>query len=107
MFLNKLLKILKISNLNEAECGQIIGLYKGGNSKVQISKILGFSRTTVIWTIQNYEEWGNIANLSQSGWPKKINNDHKKVQDVYLKLIKSMPRRIEACIASNGWPTKF
>ena len=38
---------------------------------------------------------------------KKINNDHKKVQDVYLKLIKSMNRRIEACIASNGWPTKF
>ena len=67
-----------MSNLNEAERGQIIGLYKGGNSKVQISKILGFSRTTVIRTIQNYEEWGNVANLSQSGRPKKINNITKK-----------------------------
>jgi len=42
-----------MSNLNEAERGQIIGLYKGGNSKVQISKILGFSRTTVIRTMKN------------------------------------------------------
>lgn len=40
-------------NLNQVERGQIIGLYKGGNSKVKISKILGFSRTTVIRTIQN------------------------------------------------------
>ena len=45
-----------MSNLNEAECGQIIGLYKGGNSKVQISVILGFPRATIIRTIQNYKE---------------------------------------------------
>ena len=32
---------------------------------------------------------------------------NKIPEDVYLKLIKSMNRRIEACIASNGWPTKF
>ena len=77
--------------------------------KLNVVRLLvsSFSRTTVIRTIQNYEEWGNVANLSQSGRPKKINNDHKKVEDIYLKLIKSMPRRIEACIASNGCPTKY
>ena len=40
-------------NLNEVERGQIIGLYKGGNSKVKISKFLGFSRTTVVRTKQD------------------------------------------------------
>ena len=28
-------------------------------------------------------------------------------EDAYMKLIENMPRRIEAFIASNGWPTKY
>ena len=28
-------------------------------------------------------------------------------ESVYMDLIKSMPRRIEACIANNGWPTNI
>jgi hypothetical protein len=28
-------------------------------------------------------------------------------QAVYHKLIESMPRRIEECIANNGWPTWY
>ena len=35
------------------------------------------------------EEWSNIP------------------YEVYHKLIESMPRRIEACISSNGWPTRY
>jgi len=31
----------------------------------------------------------------------------RKIPDVYLKLIESMPRIIEACIASNGRSTKY
>ena len=27
--------------------------------------------------------------------------------NVLMNLIKSMPRRVEACIASKGWPTKY
>ena len=27
--------------------------------------------------------------------------------DVLMNLIKNMPRRVEACIASKGWPTKY
>ena len=30
-----------------------------------------------------------------------------KILDAYLKLIESMPRIIEVCIASNGWSTKY
>ena len=26
---------------------------------------------------------------------------------VYVDLVKSMPRRIEACIVNKGWPTKY
>lgn len=28
-------------------------------------------------------------------------------QIIYQKLIESIPRRIEACISSDGWPTKY
>lgn len=28
-------------------------------------------------------------------------------RETYIKLIDSMPRRIEACIANNGWPTNY
>ena len=35
------------------------------------------------------EEWGKIS------------------QSQVMALIKSMPRRIEAVIANNGWPTKY
>ena len=75
-------------NLNQVEHGQIIGLYKGGNSKVKISKILDCSRNTVIQNIQKYEERGNVVNLPRSGRPKKINNDHKKVlKKLLVKII--------------------
>ena len=35
------------------------------------------------------EEWSQIPN------------------NVLMNLIKSMPRRVEACIASKGWPAKY
>ena len=35
------------------------------------------------------EEWKNIP------------------ENVLINLIESMPRRIQACIKSNGWPTKY
>jgi len=27
--------------------------------------------------------------------------------ETHINLIESMPRRIEACIKNNGWPTKY
>jgi transposase len=92
-------------NLTENERGQIIGLYKNGVSKVKISKVLGFPRTTVIRTIQNFEERGNVKSLLNSGRPKILNNIHP--ENVLINLIESMPRRIQACIENNGWPTKY
>ena len=41
-----------MSELTEAERGQIIGLFKAGATKASIKKTLGFSKTTVIRTIQ-------------------------------------------------------
>ena len=37
-----------MSELTEAERGQIIGLFKAGVTKASIKKTLGFSKTTVI-----------------------------------------------------------
>ena len=45
-----------MSDLTEAERGQIIGLFKSGTTKTSISKMLGFPRTTVRRTIQNFLE---------------------------------------------------
>ena len=28
-------------------------------------------------------------------------------REKYLNLIDSMPRRVEDCIANNGWPTRY
>ncbi|GET00989.1 E3 ubiquitin-protein ligase UBR1 [Rhizophagus clarus] len=36
-----------------------------------------------------YEKWNQIPN------------------NTLINLIKSMPRRVEACIKNNGWPTKY
>lgn len=74
-----------MSNLTETERGQIIGLHIGGNSKVKISKILGFSRTTVTRTIKNYEIRGSVKDLTRSGRPKILNNDHQKVLKAIVK----------------------
>ncbi|CAH1771038.1 7843_t:CDS:1, partial [Entrophospora sp. SA101] len=59
-----------MSGLTENEHGQIIGLYKSGTKKLKFSKILGFPRTTVIRTIQNYQERDDIKTLPRSGRPK-------------------------------------
>ncbi|RIA98666.1 hypothetical protein C1645_812343 [Glomus cerebriforme] len=37
-----------MSDLTEAERNQIIGLFKGGTTKANIIKMLGFSKTTIL-----------------------------------------------------------
>jgi len=45
----------------------------------------------------------NLADLEV-----QLKEEWKKIlQETYLKLIDSMPQRIEACIANNGWPTRY
>ena len=78
-------------NLTENGRGQIIGLYKNGISKVKISKILDFPRTTVIRTIQNFEEKGDVKNLPNSGRSKILNNVRKKE---LKKIIKKDNRKL-------------
>ena len=39
---------------------------------------------------------------------KALQEEWKKIpSETYINLIESMPRRIEACIESQGWPTKY
>ena len=82
------IKMPKNSDLTESERYQIIGFHKAGFSRNNINKMLGFSKTSITQTIHNHRN-GKIP------------------ESVYMDLVKSMPRRIEACIANNGWPTKY
>ena len=44
----------------------------------------------------------NLVNLEV-----QLKEEWEKIpRRVFLKLIDSMPQRIEACIANNGWPTR-
>ena len=47
----------------QSECGQIIGLYRGGSTISHISKALIFAKTTVIRTIKNFQERDNVKEL--------------------------------------------
>jgi len=67
-----------MSNLTESERGQIIGLYKGGDTISSIFKMLKFARTTVARTIKNFLERDSVKELLKSGRPKHLNADHKK-----------------------------
>ena len=55
-----------MSDLTEAERGQIIGLFKSGATKTSICKTLSFPRTTVIRTIQNFSK-----EKPTTQWPPK------------------------------------
>jgi len=68
-----------MSDLTEAERGQIIGLFKSGTTKTSISKTLGFPRTTVRRTIQNFLERKSLTTQPRSGRPKLLNFEHKQV----------------------------
>ena len=41
-----------------------------------------------------------LESALQEEWSKITN-------DVLIKLIESMPRRVEAVIENNGWPTRY
>lgn len=66
-----------MSNLTEAQRGQIVGLYKSGTSYRNISKTLSFPTTTVFRTIKNFRERNSMANFPRSGRPKILNTDHQ------------------------------
>ena len=69
---------LNMSDLTEAKRNQIIGLFKGGATKAHITKTLGFSKTTVLRTIQLYCEGKTLTTQLRSGRPKLLNNEHQK-----------------------------
>ena len=64
-----------MSNLTEAQRGQIVGLYKSGAS---YRSIVGFSATTVCRTVKNFQERDGMADLPRSGRPKILNTDHRQ-----------------------------
>ena len=89
-----------MSPLSESQRGEIIGLYKNNVPNHKITKIVGVHRKTVTRTIQNYIDRKDLVTKNRSGRPKLTNN-------VLIKLIESMPRRDEAVIENNGWPTRY
>ncbi|CAB4399421.1 unnamed protein product [Rhizophagus irregularis] len=60
-------------DLTEAERNQIIGFFKGDNTKKHIIETLGFSKTTVLQTIQTFCEGKSLKTQSRSGRPKLLN----------------------------------
>src|SRR5437870_2974756 len=72
------LKILQISDLTEAQRGQIVGLYKSGTPYRNISKTLGYQKTTEYRTIKNFQERNSMTNLPRRGHPKILNTDHQQ-----------------------------
>ena len=62
----------KNSELTESEHCQIIGFHKAGFSRNDIIKILGFAKTTITWTIQNYRDGKSTKTAPRSGHPRSI-----------------------------------
>jgi len=89
-----------MSDLTEAERGQIIGLFKSGTTKTSISKMLGFPRTTVRQTIQNFLERKSLTTQPRSGRPKLLNFEHKQVlkRVVKQKTTKNQPNNSKNCL---------
>ena len=65
--------------LTVAERSQIIGLFKGGHKKSEISKILGFKISTVKKTIQRYGHSEMPVSKKRSGRPKLLGEDEKNI----------------------------
>ena len=60
-------EMCKSSELTESECFQIIGFHNAGFSRNDINKTLGFAKTTITRTIQNYcdERRGFAAGMQE------------------------------------------
>ena len=111
----------KYMELTELDCGKVLGLHLAGDSMSEISKKLKISKGTVYNTTNHYKNCDSVKSVPQSGRPKTLNkddqkalkeianqNNHNSLDQIPLeKLIESMPRRIEACISNNGWPTGY
>jgi len=60
----------KNSELTESEHCQIIGFHKAGFSRNDINKTLGFAKTTITWTIQNYHDGKSTKTTPRSDCPR-------------------------------------
>jgi len=74
-----------MSELTEAERGQIISLFKAGATKASIKKTLGFSKTTVIRTIQIFQKRNSLVTQPRSGRPKLLSFEHQRTLKQIVK----------------------
>ncbi len=75
----------KTRELSEFECGQIIGLWKGGRTHEAIRRVLKFPKSTVTDTIVRYKNFNTELTAKRTGRSCFINNnDRYKL----LKIIK-------------------
>ena len=88
----------KNRELNEFERGQVIGLFISGLNPIEHlwHELERRLRKRSVHPKNFYE----LEEALQEEW-KRIPSE------TYINLIKSMPRRIEACIKNQGWPTKY
>ena len=74
-----------MSELTKAERDQIIDLFKAGATKASIKKTLGFSKTTVIRTIQNFQKRNSLVTQPRSGRPKLLSFEHQRTLKQIVK----------------------
>ena len=74
-----------MSELTEAERGQIIDLFKAGATKASIKKTLGFSKTTVIRIIQKFQKRNSLVTQPRSGRPKLLSFEHQRTLKQIVK----------------------
>jgi transposase len=79
----------KNSELTESERCQIIGFHKAGFSRNDINKTLGFAKTTITRTIQNYRDGKSTKTAPRSGRPRSIDT---KAEHELKQIVKKCKR---------------
>ena len=89
--------------LNKFEREKIISLRIARRTYKAIARLLEIPQDTVTDIITRH---ANSSNTKKFLWT--WGNIARRIEkETYIKLIESMPHRIEACIRSQGWPTKY
>ncbi|CAB5125112.1 E3 ubiquitin-protein ligase UBR1 [Rhizophagus irregularis DAOM 181602=DAOM 197198] len=87
--------------LSPFERGQVIGMCKAGKNRLTISNYLWNELEQKIR--KRHTRPKNLRELEMA-----LQEEWRRIpSEVYINLIESMPKRINACIESQGWPTKY
>ena len=65
----------KNRELNEFECGQVVGLWKGGRTHEAISRVLKIPKSTITDTISQYKNSNTGLTAKRTGTTCSMNNN--------------------------------